>query len=325
MIVMLVFVTLATVSPADTFAETEFSEAVEGHEKHHHVLSPTKSYVIKQKIETVIHHLNKHSQGWKKGNRKKALEKLNKKDERDREITAKSDEQSRKQEQKDVERSCKRRIRTALEYQRHHEVAIKKGKKTTKMWSHLKKEYDVVRLPTHKTDIGLVNKVLRQPGKNEDPCGCKLGVEGWSSENKYGPHGCKKGATTNRYEAQRCIMANKYCKQERRVDACGCRLGREGFSTKVHRCKHGSVTSAREAQTCLAWKSCPAEDKHHVRNKCSGWSPKTGKYKGQGGSCKPWGWTFKWCWVSKDYNGPGHKLMKKSSTYPCHQYAPCVD
>ena len=55
---------------------------------------------------------------------------------------------------------------------------------------------------------------------------------------------------------------------------------------------------------------------------CSGWSPSTKKYKGQGGSCKHWGWMVRWCYAKKKGKCKGHELMKPSNTYAGKYYAP---
>merc|ERR1711865_563771 len=56
---------------------------------------------------------------------------------------------------------------------------------------------------------------------------------------------------------------------------------------------------------------------------CTGWTPKTGKWKGTGAKCAWWGWTTQWCYVQKSYVGPGHEFVKPSLVYPGKFYAPC--
>eukprot|EP00929_Paragymnodinium_shiwhaense_P025197 TRINITY_DN152_c0_g1_i1.p1 TRINITY_DN152_c0_g1~~TRINITY_DN152_c0_g1_i1.p1 ORF type:complete len:1864 (-),score=301.64 TRINITY_DN152_c0_g1_i1:257-5848(-) len=65
------------------------------------------------------------------------------------------------------------------------------------------------------------------------------------------------------------------------------------------------------------------ESLHAQRNRCSGWSPKEGKWAGLGGSCQLWGWTTPWCYVDANYTGPGHEFKMASDTYSGKFYAPC--
>ena len=36
-----------------------------------------------------------------------------------------------------------------------------------------------------------------------------------------------------------------------------------------------------------------------------------------------WGWTERWCYVDKNYDGPFKEFVKPSDTYPSRFYAPC--
>jgi hypothetical protein len=36
-----------------------------------------------------------------------------------------------------------------------------------------------------------------------------------------------------------------------------------------------------------------------------------------------WGWTERWCYVDKNYDGPFKEFVKQSDTYPNRFYAPC--
>ena len=57
--------------------------------------------------------------------------------------------------------------------------------------------------------------------------------------------------------------------------------------------------------------------------RCAGWTPTSGKFKGQGGSCAKWGSSYDWCYVAKDYAGPGHEFILPSNEYPNMYYMPC--
>merc|ERR1712086_523290 len=59
--------------------------------------------------------------------------------------------------------------------------------------------------------------------------------------------------------------------------------------------------------------------------RCSGWAPQTGKWKDQGYKCAAFGWTMPWCYVVKDYAGPGMEFQKPSDTYAGKFYAPCME
>merc|ERR1712138_104432 len=69
------------------------------------------------------------------------------------------------------------------------------------------------------------------------------------------------------------------------------------------------------------WWSSSAKKKSPAKM-CNGWTPKTGKWKGTGGSCRKWGWTRPWCYVEKNYKGPGKEFIKPSK-YTGKYYAPC--
>jgi len=58
---------------------------------------------------------------------------------------------------------------------------------------------------------------------------------------------------------------------------------------------------------------------------CSGWAAPDGEYKGQGSSCAKWGWSIKWCFVEKDYKGPGNEFVTQSAEYPDKHFLPCGD
>merc|ERR1712093_876984 len=109
------------------------------------------------------------------------------------------------------------------------------------------------------------SKKRRKGKKNEkDPCNCRLPTYGFSSKANGGKGGCKKGSTTNAWEAKRCLrkeMASKKGSKKRRKgkknekDPCNCRLPTYGFSSKANGgkggCKRGSTTNAWEAKKCL--------------------------------------------------------------------------
>merc|ERR1711988_932728 len=48
-----------------------------------------------------------------------------------------------------------------------------------------------------------------------------------------------------------------------------------------------------------------------------------GKWAGMGNRCGIFGWTMPWCYVNKEYKGPGHEFMKPSLSYPGKYFAPC--
>merc|ERR1712216_40850 len=56
---------------------------------------------------------------------------------------------------------------------------------------------------------------------------------------------------------------------------------------------------------------------------CTGWRPKIGKWKDTGYKCDYFGWTTPWCYVEKDYIGPGHEFVKPSGSYKGKFFAPC--
>eukprot|EP00929_Paragymnodinium_shiwhaense_P068995 TRINITY_DN34809_c0_g1_i1.p1 TRINITY_DN34809_c0_g1~~TRINITY_DN34809_c0_g1_i1.p1 ORF type:complete len:1091 (+),score=318.18 TRINITY_DN34809_c0_g1_i1:99-3371(+) len=56
---------------------------------------------------------------------------------------------------------------------------------------------------------------------------------------------------------------------------------------------------------------------------CLGWSPSWGEHRGKGASCQKWGWKIDWCFVSKDYSGPGAKHLQESGAYDGKYWAPC--
>lgn len=269
--------------------------------------------------------------------RRARLEKMRALDRHDREVREKSDERVQKTERKEQEATCKRKIQTIRAWKKHKEAAKKKNKKPTKVWTIGNKVFDTVPLKTH-AESGFVNrkKSFKNPvhksshiEKSEDICGCKLGVEGLASHVKYGPPRCMKGHTTNRFEAERCRDEQKYCRPLSKTDACACKLGSEGYSSRKQRCEPGALTNYREARLCLAWRHCKrpkktAASKRKVRSakQCSGWSPKAGRWKGEGAKCAKGTWIMKWCYVNPDYDGPGHQFKKKSEN-PCRYYAPC--
>jgi hypothetical protein len=65
------------------------------------------------------------------------------------------------------------------------------------------------------------------------------------------------------------------------------------------------------------------EDKQNLCGAEGGWEPSDGPWAGKGATCQTWGWSRKWCWVTPDYNGPGHEFKKYSSLYPNKIYAMC--
>jgi len=73
---------------------------------------------------------------------------------------------------------------------------------------------------------------------------------------------------------------------------------------------HQTTCKCSAAPMCKRAKLTPAVMEASCRKDtylgCSGWSPKTGKLKGQGGSCEKHGWSTKWCYANKDYKGAGH-------------------
>eukprot|EP00929_Paragymnodinium_shiwhaense_P085822 TRINITY_DN4627_c0_g1_i1.p1 TRINITY_DN4627_c0_g1~~TRINITY_DN4627_c0_g1_i1.p1 ORF type:complete len:1576 (-),score=399.78 TRINITY_DN4627_c0_g1_i1:86-4744(-) len=58
---------------------------------------------------------------------------------------------------------------------------------------------------------------------------------------------------------------------------------------------------------------------------CLGWSPSTGRYQGQGGHCAHWSGKGKgrWCFVDRDYDGPGREFLKPSVEYKGKAVVPC--
>merc|ERR1711957_156805 len=61
-------------------------------------------------------------------------------------------------------------------------------------------------------------------------------------------------------------------------------------------------------------------------NKCTGWTPTTGKYKGDGGSCKHWGHdvAYQWCYVDKSYDGCAKNNLKASTSFKGKFYIHCA-
>jgi hypothetical protein len=58
-------------------------------------------------------------------------------------------------------------------------------------------------------------------------------------------------------------------------------------------------------------------------DRCSGWSPADGEDKGHGASCDKWGWMSFWCFVPKDYQGPGAGSRMESLSNPGKFFALC--
>eukprot|EP00927_Polykrikos_kofoidii_P046210 TRINITY_DN4041_c0_g1_i1.p1 TRINITY_DN4041_c0_g1~~TRINITY_DN4041_c0_g1_i1.p1 ORF type:complete len:423 (+),score=105.67 TRINITY_DN4041_c0_g1_i1:38-1270(+) len=58
---------------------------------------------------------------------------------------------------------------------------------------------------------------------------------------------------------------------------------------------------------------------------CTGWKPTDGKEAGHGATCALWGYSVKWCWVDKSYNGTSKEFIKASKTYKDKYYAPCIN
>eukprot|EP00927_Polykrikos_kofoidii_P054165 TRINITY_DN4863_c0_g1_i1.p1 TRINITY_DN4863_c0_g1~~TRINITY_DN4863_c0_g1_i1.p1 ORF type:complete len:1243 (-),score=185.08 TRINITY_DN4863_c0_g1_i1:135-3320(-) len=56
---------------------------------------------------------------------------------------------------------------------------------------------------------------------------------------------------------------------------------------------------------------------------CLGWSPSIGLEEGRGAFCDFWGSSTKWCFVHKDYVGPGFEFKKASTLYAGKYWAPC--
>eukprot|EP00929_Paragymnodinium_shiwhaense_P050725 TRINITY_DN2554_c0_g1_i2.p1 TRINITY_DN2554_c0_g1~~TRINITY_DN2554_c0_g1_i2.p1 ORF type:complete len:964 (-),score=257.91 TRINITY_DN2554_c0_g1_i2:323-3214(-) len=73
-------------------------------------------------------------------------------------------------------------------------------------------------------------------------------------------------------------------------------------------------------QGCDCW-GCRCEVP--TDNDCLGWSPSTDTYKGKGSFCQTWGWQIEWCYVSKEYTGPGHQHKQPSALYDGKYWAPC--
>jgi hypothetical protein len=61
-------------------------------------------------------------------------------------------------------------------------------------------------------------------------------------------------------------------------------------------------------------------------SKCLGWAPSSGLWKGKGNYCATWGLADPWCWVSKDYNGPGHAFMRQAEGVDLQgrYFSPCT-
>eukprot|EP00929_Paragymnodinium_shiwhaense_P123073 TRINITY_DN9650_c0_g1_i1.p1 TRINITY_DN9650_c0_g1~~TRINITY_DN9650_c0_g1_i1.p1 ORF type:complete len:457 (+),score=96.53 TRINITY_DN9650_c0_g1_i1:137-1507(+) len=58
---------------------------------------------------------------------------------------------------------------------------------------------------------------------------------------------------------------------------------------------------------------------------CSGWSPPSGQYAGQGGSCAKWpGSAAEWCYVDAGYSGEGGEFLQPSTAYAGKWYIPCT-
>jgi hypothetical protein len=57
---------------------------------------------------------------------------------------------------------------------------------------------------------------------------------------------------------------------------------------------------------------------------CLGWAPNFGPWQDKGGSCGRWGWEMEWCYVSKNYAGPGTDFIQPSTAYSDKFTAPCA-
>lgn len=101
---------------------------------------------------------------------------------------------------------------------------------------------------------------------------------------------------------------------------CGCPRGYACAADCMATCQHYERTCRRlptPAPTPTPW---PTPMPPQV---CSGWSPDTGVGYGQGATCDYWNYTIKWCYVSKNYQGPGHEFVLASKQYEGKFYVPC--
>merc|ERR1712072_716815 len=102
--VMFIFAALATVAVADPIPEYEFGDS---------------------SLELIAAHITKpvkkNTLGWQAKQRSAAYAREKAADISDREVREKSDEKTRKEEAKDIERDCKDRIRTVQAWRKHKE------------------------------------------------------------------------------------------------------------------------------------------------------------------------------------------------------------
>lgn len=96
-----------------------------------------------------------------------------------------------------------------------------------------------------------------------DACGCRRGVEGWSSTKQR----CSSGSQTDSQEAEACLQRNGS-----ELDDCGCRRGREGWSSTKQRCSSSSQTDAKEAAACRSKGGSGGLDACGCKKGEQGWS-----------------------------------------------------
>lgn len=56
-------------------------------------------------------------------------------------------------------------------------------------------------------------------------------------------------------------------------------------------------------------------------SKCSGWSPTSGKYQGEGAKCEKYQWDMKWCYVDSSLSTEHY--VEPSGAYQGQYFAPC--
>merc|ERR1712226_1719535 len=81
---------------------------------------------------------------------------------------------------------------------------------------------------------------------------------------------------------------------------------------------HAGVEAAFIQPNAESWQQWKLE------NRCSGWTPTSGKFKGEGGHCKKTtDYPNKWCWVHRTYKGCARLFLKHSAVYKGKMYIPC--
>eukprot|EP00927_Polykrikos_kofoidii_P063340 TRINITY_DN5814_c0_g2_i1.p1 TRINITY_DN5814_c0_g2~~TRINITY_DN5814_c0_g2_i1.p1 ORF type:complete len:403 (-),score=92.48 TRINITY_DN5814_c0_g2_i1:51-1259(-) len=65
--------------------------------------------------------------------------------------------------------------------------------------------------------------------------------------------------------------------------------------------------------------------KEALRRGCNGWDPTNGTYLHMGSTCQTWGFTTTWCWVEKNFNGPGIEFVTEAPDLKGKFYAPCYE